>query len=312
MGQAAMGKRNIPAQHLSQNTRIFAVRLALAVVCAALLTGALAGAFHFLPASWPLSPSRMAPGWAVPLMLAAAACCALAIYLFQQPFFKRAAETIHDSRLASYGDTVLTPLVTPRAFDPLYGSLGDEETRPLAWCAPKSRARHAAFTALVDFAQTGDGHPARGGLLRFSFIQVTGPAGSGKTRLAMEAARSLSGLENWDGLPPWNKRRRAARGPGWDAGWLAMPVFAGDAAGGPVPLPSASSNRHDEQRLRPWLARLGAWRPRRPAVLILDDPQPGVAWAAVNALHTAASSEHLPYRHPVRLIIVSARRPAAS
>jgi len=80
----------------------------------------------------------------------------------------------------------------------------------------------------------------------------------------------------------------------WDAGW----VVAASEQGG---LLRRQNSRFDDGLL----ARLKAWRPRRPTVLVLDDPRLGDASRVINALLDGERR----YRHPVRLIVVSQTLP---
>jgi hypothetical protein len=56
-----------------------------------------------------------------------------------------------------------------------------------------------------------------------------------------------------------------------------------------------------------WLDRLKAWRPRRPTLLLLDDPQLNDANTLISTLHDVAQAHYL---HPVRLLIVNQTAPA--
>ena len=164
---------------------------------------------------------------------------------------------------------------------------------------------------------------------RFRWLILTGQPGSGKTRMALELARGRARRDAMgdpaENLPPELKRahlraraalRRGAwwrlaipwaarrerpetawtyRAPWqycdpWDAWWLVGANVPGRPSHG-------QRGRFDPALLK----RLAAWRPRRPTVLLLDDPLEGDAGSVVTALLEGEAR----FRHPVRLLVVS-------
>jgi len=341
-------------RRLKRDFSVYALRLAFAVVLSALVVGALALANKFSSESWRMTLHEHLAEWIFhKLSLEALEPYArefgiekftesakeairffllLVVFILLTVFFlgkwplksllTRLAETTYDVIFAPYDDSILRPVRQPKAFDPLRGTAGEKFTGSLPWQAAQGSSRRAAYDALLDFARTGDGNPARGGrdsFEPFRAILVMGPLGSGKSRLAMEVARDLARREIWGGEQAANKRfarlgqRWRSRSLSsfrdsdpWDAGWLA----------GAEPTHRARSDspytnwQHRRQmKMGPWLNKLSAWRPRRPTIVLLDAPLPGDAAAVLGLMHAAAESDQYPYKHPVRLIIVSPAAP---
>ena len=232
---------------------------------------------------------------------------------------KRKSEEIFDAFFAEPDLSFLTPIQRPKAFDPLRGVFGDDKYKisPLKWLPGKNTSREAAFEKILDFAQKNDAKVLRGRKTRvpFKMLLIVGPLSSGKSRLAMEAARKLARRDVWGGDAA-DKKKLAMAGVGlrslwprtyrdddpWDAWWLAGPSsFDEEDENGPY----TSWEHRKQMREDPWMEKLKAWRPRRPTIFLLDDPLPGDAHAVANALH---GNEAL-YRHPVRLMIVSPMPP---
>ena len=240
-----------------------------------------------------------------------------------------------DSLFPPFDTDLLRPIRKPGALDPLWlpPSGTDQGMRPLPWVAPpRDSPRHAVWAALIALLSddVGEGrfdllgYPSAP-FVRFRWAMLTGRPGAGKTRMATEIARARGRREllGRNDVETRAERRRLARGasfrtawpfarrreaavPGarddapwhdadpWDAGW----VVAASERGG---LLRRQNSRFDDGSL----ARLKAWRPRRPTVLVLDDPRPGDASRVINALLDGARR----YRHPVRLIVVSQTLP---
>ncbi len=226
----------------------------------------------------------------------------------------------------------------------------DPGMKPLPWIPPPPDSpRRAVWDTLIAFLSNhvGDGRfdifgYRRVPFARFRWLVVTGQPGAGKTRIATEIARArarrevMGDSQTHDGpfgedlkresriarrrltLGAWLRRaspfarQLEPAAPGlrdgspwdgadpWDAGWVV-------AASGSGPILHVQSTQFDEGVL----ARLRAWRPRRPTVLVLDDPRPGKSGTsgAAGQVIGALLSGETGYRHPVRLIIVSQTLP---
>jgi hypothetical protein len=227
------------------------------------------------------------------------------------------------------------PISRPGAVDPLWlPALGaDTEVQPLPWVTPpRDSPRGAVWVNLIKFLtkDVGDG---RFNLLgrpktpfdRFRWTMLSGEPGSGKTRMATEICRARARLEllgddraeskvargrlAWGAwlrsVWPFARRREAAMpeqsehapwrdADPWDAWWiLATSELKG--------IRHEKRNRFDTGLLD----RLQGWRPRRPTVLLLDDPRSNDAGNVIGALLKSEAR----YRHPVRLIVVSQTLP---
>jgi hypothetical protein len=242
---------------------------------------------------------------------------------------------VADHLFPPFDTDLLRPIGKAGALDPLWlPPLGtDRGMQPLPWVAPpRDSPRHAVWAALIAFlsANVGEGrfdlfgHP-RTPFVRFRWTMLTGRPGAGKTRIATEIARARARREllDRDDEETRAERRHLARGawlrsawplarrhetevPGarddapwhdadpWDAGWI---VAASEQGG----LSRWQNSRFDDGLL----ARLKAWRPRRPTVLVLDDPRSGDASRVIGALLDGERR----YGHPVRLIVVTQTLP---
>jgi len=243
---------------------------------------------------------------------------ALAGGLYHGLFAAGFAAWLHDRFFATFNDDVLRPIQRPLAFDPLWGTAITQDERdaaPIPWIEPREPGeRKAAWDALRSFAfkNAGDGRtslrgrPAHPDFVPFLWTIVTGRAGSGKTRMAVEFARALA---QRDVLGVEDKERRRARrklrrgewvrramphlrrrdSHPWDAGWLLPGRLEGpDRRSARTPV--------DER----FLDRLRGWSPRRPTILLLDDPRPADARRVVEMLLARQANYHF----PVRLLIV--------
>ena len=199
-----------------------------------------------------------------------------------------------------------------QAIDPLRVASLAEGQAALPWREPAIGARLAAWSQLRRFAAryagtgrstwfgwpvfTASDRPATHLDFAFRWTVLCGQAGAGKTRMAMEFARLRARSEFFETAPAWRRsavtiaewfRRilpwlRRHKDHPWDAGQIESGV--GES----------------------YLKALSAWRPRRPTLLLLDDPKPGDCLAIIRRLEEG----HDQFRFPVRLLIVDQALPA--
>lgn len=172
-------------------------------------------------------------------------------------------------------------------------------------------------------------HPVDPGFLAFQWALVTGQPGSGKSRIAVEFLRKLGRRDDLEKpiddphalavpcpLSWWRRRRllwgefsrrhvpwlrwRASDleqdlyGDPWDIGWLRQ-------------VPEGSGDPYKDRKADSGIAgKIGAWKPRRPTALLLDDPLDGEAEIVIQSF----STNKYRYRFPVRLLIVSQSIPS--
>lgn len=227
------------------------------------------------------------------------------------------AEAWHDRFLAPFNDEVLQPVRTPRAFDPLRGAAGLDAVSPaLPWTLPDDGPRHELWNQLTSFSRSGaepvDTKDGRRPSVPFGWTILMGRPGSGKSRLAVEFARHLAQRARLGGNKKEPFRERLSRWwriavqlefcretDPWDAGWL----LAGEA---PSHLQGAYPGWTARAKVDPIRREaLKAWRPRRPTLLLLDDPHLGDAKAVIEELEVQSRQ----FRHPVRLLIVNQSAP---
>ena len=192
---------------------------------------------------------------------------------------------------------------------------------PLPWLEPVDGPRKVAWDALTDFAWAGVanaegrrwfGRPE----VPFGWTLIMGRPGSGKSRMAVEFARALANRKAFGGDRPQRGRfarlsvwwrvqlfiSRPRHDDPWDAGWLRPERLS----------PSIELNDgaypewHARVGVEVLLGRLEKWRPRRPTILLLDDPLPGDGKAVIAALRKQANQ----FLFPVRLVIVNQSAPA--
>ncbi len=213
---------------------------------------------------------------------------------------------IHDTFLASFNYDVLTPVTDVHRPD----REAERQSRfvTLPWLLGVSGARRHAWGLLERWAQ--DGAFQRTGhfwntrpLVPVSIQVLAGRAGSGKSRMAYEFCRHLARRDLLGGDKP-------SAGTGWKLAAWGRRVLAGfdtrpddpwDAAILRPLRPSVGGHLVQAAKL------LSGWRPRRPTILLLDDPIPGQTSAIVGALNNGAG-----FKHPVRLIITNQTVPGDS
>jgi hypothetical protein len=201
-----------------------------------------------------------------------------------------------DSFLASFNDEVLTRI----ARDP---NAVDKNGSPRVWLpwvdVEGNDARRRAWESLDSWArsETGTGGSILPGAAKFKRLSVAalvGRAGSGKSRMAGQFARHLARRDKLGGdrrvvAPLWRLGvqlratvwflKRRPDDP-WDCGVL----------------------RHRSPETRAdYSKRLLEWRPRRPTLLILDDPVSGEETKIRDGL---ARDTKNAFAHPVRLLVV--------
>ncbi|RVT96717.1 hypothetical protein EOD42_09890 [Rhodovarius crocodyli] len=206
-----------------------------------------------------------------------------------------ARDWLHERFLASFNDEVLAPVAERLRPDREDGP--DISFVDLAWRPGTSPKRVAAWKTLMGWCQ---GQLAPDRQQRLSQAVLVGRTGAGKSRMAYELARHLARRDMLGGARPKATRswrlgvylrhalpglRRRADDP-WDAGLL-------------LPGPGDAD-------FTQFCERLKGWRPRRPTILLLDDPPPerleeagwlGQCWKALGAGRAFA--------HPVCLLVIN-------
>ena len=222
------------------------------------------------------------------------------------------AGRLHDRFFGDFNDDVLCKLPALRAYDPLRGSVvtttGDTDP-PIAWVSPtRDSPRGQCWGGLLGFAREHVGHgrarwlsgrPTDPDFRPFRWALLTGRAGDGKTRMAVQLCRELARTEAPDrralARQEWWRRAVPFLGWGkhlpWDTAWLTLSEKQSDAT------------RPDQPTIT---AALADWWPRRPTALLLDDPAPDEACRVVTMLQNRQRA----FRHAVRLLIVNQARPA--
>lgn len=200
------------------------------------------------------------------------------------------AGTLHDFFLASFNTDVLKPVVPQLRPDREERHAGFVS---LPWILGAGR-RRAVWDQLVDWARKGV--RARQGYWIFSkptrpltMTVLTGRAGSGKSRMAYELALHLS-----QRTMDTDRGQAFARLRAW-ATFALAPGRIGTRTPWDValiPLPETGQGRD---------RGLKEWRPRRPTLILLDDPGPGQSAQIWSTLEANASL----FRHPVRLLVAN-------
>jgi hypothetical protein len=238
--------------------------------------------------------------------------------------FKSLTESLYSHAFEEFDDDTLTRIRAPTPFDPLRGAICDRTDVVLPWCLPSDGARRDIWKGVLSLATEGVGYKKSRRIpfwrhfstpeTPFGWTILMGESGSGKSRLAVEAARHLARRDLYGGATRvlhrssllrlrtwWRVQFRHMRCGGddhWDAGWL----WAGANPGDDGAYPTWVARRGLSEL---WSERIKAWKPRRPTFLLLDDPLLNDAKKAVETLE--AASKH--FRHPVRLLIVNQTAP---
>ena len=223
----------------------------------------------------------------------------------------RVASFLHERYFPEFDSTLFGKIRRPMAADPLRGPIegaGELPSTAMEWIPPHQGVRKEIWRRCEGFVRKAT---EKGGARTqptspysaFSWSLLVGQAGSGKSRTAVHCAREYARRKSFNEgvaahrLPrlgahlrlstPW---LRPKPNDPWDAGAVVFGHTANDAHG-----------------LR---ERLSTWRPRRPTVLILDDPPEDWIAATIQTLARSASDRRKPFRHPVRLFVVNQTIPA--
>lgn len=206
------------------------------------------------------------------------------------------AHRIHGLFLASFNDDVLVPVTSQFTVDQ---SAASRTFVSLPWCLGEG-SRQTAWAHLQRWAHNGSGRKAERWLRRPKFKSMTtaalvGRSGSGKSRMAGEFARDLSRQDlASEGVTAkrilqaasaylrrtiWFLPRRLT--DPWDCGVLRQEI--------------------GKESFDQYVGRLKSWRPRRPTLLILDDP----ALNQTARTHRALAEASADFKHPVRFLVVN-------
>ncbi|MEM6900415.1 MAG: hypothetical protein AAF583_11650 [Pseudomonadota bacterium] len=193
---------------------------------------------------------------------------------------------------------VLSRIYPPQAFDPGRPADDDFDERVMPWQPPQDGRRAEAWNRLLAFAQP-DGE-------RFSWTLLLGRPGAGKTRMAMELARERGKIDKFraqspkasisDQLKTWWRVQLRGLPPGpddyWDVAWFRAGKFV-------------EAGPQDRLAADVGIGPLQNWRPRRPTLIIFDDPTEGDTNKVVQALLGSRAE----FRHDVRLLVVNQSAP---
>ena len=235
---------------------------------------------------------------------------------------RKHAEAIQSRAFAEFDDGVLARIMAPQAFDPLWRATAVDSTdQALEWTLPSQGSRRDAWNAANGFVLSSTSRARAPGRrwktmpeTPFGWTLLMGRPGSGKSRMAVELARAIArrdhfgtkGKATWrDRFSTWLKIEVLQEPPSaedaWDAGWL----LPGEGPISGTAYPGWFGRRAAEPK-NPWLEKLRAWRPRRPTMLLLDDPRLGDVQTLISLLEAAAKD----FEHPVRMLVVNQSAPA--
>lgn len=207
----------------------------------------------------------------------------------------RAAGRLNERFFAEFDAHLFEHVAKPQAAVDTGWGIDPSRNAPLPWIKPFHGPREKAWTALENLTATGTSvgrtalPAARPHIsVPFAWLVIAGRPGSGKTRLVHEFARHAGCTEMLETSPKaW--RTRQLRFTDWlhRACWFLR------------------RTRHrvwDIGKIRMFLDQvsLQGWQPRRPTLLMLDEPKPG---ACSRVLHALAHGSRR-WRHPVRLVIL--------
>jgi hypothetical protein len=167
---------------------------------------------------------------------------------------------------------------------------------------PAGGSAEQVYRALEQFVRDGSNDsfriwPPNGAEALFAWTVVVGQPGAGKTHLVSELVRQFRRLDRFGG-------RHRLRHRLWRLWvWLCEEAPALRRRGG---HPWDAGRIRSLLVLETFLKGLAEWTPRRPTILIIDDPGPGVAAGIIKLLADRAPSFH----KPVRLLFINQALPS--
>ncbi|GAB0115559.1 hypothetical protein AcidC75_30830 [Acidisoma sp. C75] len=209
----------------------------------------------------------------------------------------------HDRFLASFNDDVLTRISDQSRPDK--DSAAVLQFVELRWTIPPAGPRHETWQALQAWCEDHAEAVGRRGGSRapLSMGVLTGRSGSGKSRMAYELARHLAGWDRTKEVSPLAAGLRSV-------GVYLRHALPGlrrrrdDPWGVALLIPPAGTTPKHFSKI------LAGWWPRRPTMLLLDDPLPQRTNALWEALHEAHAQRA--FRHAVCLLVTNQTVPADS
>lgn len=208
----------------------------------------------------------------------------------------------HDRFLATFNDDVLVPIVAVDVTADRDGAAPAFVRLP--WQLGESGPRRQIWDALFHWTQaislrrrwrpTGTGY---GKMYSVGFL--VGRGGSGKSRLAAEFGRTLGRRDVLGDSHYWDRRRPGRAALAFGAYARRTLPFSRPRSGDPWDAGLVRNRSADDQQRR-YIEALRDWRPRRPTLLILDDP--GEEETA--DVHAALSAVAEKARHPICLLVV--------
>lgn len=216
----------------------------------------------------------------------------------------------HDRFFASFNDDVLQPVVSSDATADRDGAAPVFIRLP--WRLGETGVRREIWDRLWQWTQSmGERRrwrPLQTGYSKtYSVGFLVGRGGSGKSRLAAEFARTLDRRDMLGDSNEWDARRPNGGARLAIGAYVrrTMP-FGRPLADDPWDVGVLRNTSKVDQQDR-YIETLRTWRPRRPTLVILDDPGAGEAGRVHAALCEVAERA----RHPVCLLIVDQVVPAS-